>query len=100
MLKGLKVKKNSSVNKYSSSRNAKIVHRTCGILAAVNDFIPKDSGMKNAHSVVFHCKLYDNSASRRKICTHKAIENMVDLSKDELRLTTKVNPVLRFRKWE
>ena len=55
----------------------------------MNDFIPKDSGMKNAHAVVFHCKLYNNSASGRRICKHKAVENMVHLSKIELGLTTK-----------
>ena len=45
--------------------------------------------MKNAHPVVFHCKLYNNSASGRRICKHKALENMVHLSKIELGLTTK-----------
>lgn len=53
----------------------------------MNDFIPKGSGMKNVHAVLFHCKFYSSPESGRRICTHKAFYNMVDLSKAELGLT-------------
>lgn len=55
----------------------------------MNDFIPKDSGIKNAHLVVFHCKFYNNSASKSRICTDKATENMADSITVKLGLTTK-----------
>lgn len=43
--------------------------------------------MKNAHSMLSHCKFYSHPASGRRICTHKAIYNMWDLSEAELGLT-------------
>lgn len=72
-VKRIKVSENSSVNKYSSSLSAKIVHRSWGISAAVQGFTPKVSSMENAHSEFFHCKFYNNSASGRRICTYKTI---------------------------
>ena len=49
----IKVKKNSSVNKYSSSLSAETAHGSWGISAIVNDFVPKDPGVKNVYSMFF-----------------------------------------------
>lgn len=67
--------------------------------ASVNDFIPKKSGMKNAHCRFFQRKFYSNSVSGRRIRMHKATENMVDLSKanHSLAWPQKVNSLLQFR---
>lgn len=97
VFEGLKVKRRTRVNKYSSPLKAKIVHRSWGIWVAVNDFIGKDCYEKcplRFSAVNFTITLQAEDSTGIKTFKTRWIYWKLSLPFQQ-----KVNSVPEFRKW-